>query len=434
MPAEERIMSNTSPKNNKSSRRAPRYLPSPDHHRIEQLETRQLLSAASNANVGGGILVPSITQIKIPTIFVPLDAGSVQVALNNTGAGVAIGVVKISVFASTDQTLSDDDVPLATAAFNHVSAHVAAGKPSEFTGKFSMPANIPPGHYFLLVKLTVISGFPGSTVSTVPVASADSAQAQWSFGTVGNQKNVQLIHIAPDGAKETFKLNVGTGTLSEDLQGNLRVTTTGTTSASNFSMTVSGGVGSATLANFTADGSFGTINAPKTNLDGLLMIAGNVKSLTVDNISSGFNGSIGGELTSLTTSGNFTGMLASASEIGTLLVKGTLSGSTILAGANLGTDGLLGGVGSAADSFAAGTIGTLHVLGEITTSFIGAGVDPVDGIFGNGNDVSAGPSLLKSIIAARGSDADTLFEASAFGVAKLPKAANTSTDSRFIVL
>ena len=105
-----------------------------------------------------------------------------------------------------------------------------------------------------------------------------------------------------------------------------------------------------------------------------------------------------------------------------------MTNATVLAGANLGSDGLLGGTGAAADTFGAGTIGTLHVSGAInSSSFIGAGVNPTDGTFGNGNDTSAGTGLIKTIFA-KSADSTTRFESSAFGIARLPAKVVVTTD------
>jgi hypothetical protein len=131
--------------------------------------------------------------------------------------------------------------------------------------------------------------------------------------------------------------------------------------------------------------------------------------------------------------GSLTGQIVAVSLIKRLSATG-MTDATVLAGANLGSDGLLGGTGSAMDSFAAGTIDRLDVSGAIHSSFIGAGEHPVDGIFGNGNDTEAGAGVIKSISAATADDT-TRFESSAFGIAKLPKKViNLTADPRFIIL
>ncbi len=79
-----------------------------------------------------------------------------------------------------------------------------------------------------------------------------------------------------------------------------------------------------------------------------------------------------------------------ARAIGTVIVAHDLVNSLLLAGANLGADGILGGTGANADTFAPGTLGAVYVLGAMTNSVAGAGFTPVDGKFGDGNDGTLG--------------------------------------------
>jgi len=211
---------------------------------------------------------------------------------------------------------------------------------------------------------------------------------------------------------------------------------------------------SGTISNVTLGAISGTVsfadgftNFTGGNLTGTFTSGGNVSSLKLGNISGNVN--VAGNLSSVTAKtvsgtiysagelhtakvGVLTGNIVSASEIASLSATGMTS-AKVLAGVNLGADGLLGGIGSSADAFGAGTIDSLTVTGEIVSSFIGAGVNPVDGIFGNGNDISAGTGLIKTI-SAKSADDTTRFETSAFGVAKLPKKVMVATDPRFIVL
>ena len=82
-----------------------------------------------------------------------------------------------------------------------------------------------------------------------------------------------------------------------------------------------------------------------------------------------------------------------AGSIGTLLVDRDLSNSLILAGANLGADGALGGTGADADTFAAGRLGTVIIRGNMVNSIIGAGITPVDGKFKDSTDSTVGGAL-----------------------------------------
>ncbi len=99
-------------------------------------------------------------------------------------------------------------------------------------------------------------------------------------------------------------------------------------------------------------------------------------------------------LTSLTTTRSFRGTLA-AKTIQSLSIGLDLVGAKILAGANLGTDGRLGGTGGAADSFAAGNINAIVVTGKVQNSIVGAGLNPVNGVLNDGDDRIQNPAQSK---------------------------------------
>jgi hypothetical protein len=197
-------------------------------------------------------------------------------------------------------------------------------------------------------------------------------------------------------------------------------------------VTIAGGVGKFIGGNLagtlSVGGNIGTLQLAAVN--GNVNAAGNISTFKGAAVS----GTIysGGQIGHATLR-TLTGRIVSASQIANFAAA-SMNGAIVLAGANLGSDGLLGGSGPAQDSFAAGTISVLRVLGPISASFIGAGVDPVDGVFGNGNDTSAGTGLVKSVSAAS-ADSTTRFESIAFGVAKIGKQKIIVTiDPRFIVL
>lgn len=299
------------------------------------------------------------------------------------------------------------------------------------------------------------------------------------FGIV-NGKQVNLKVALNSTQKAVFSLSGGTGTaLQSGDEIHLEITSI---SGSVLSMTVTHG-GTVTFSDIDVTGNLKGFHAPAGLLSGTLSVSGSVgnavlgaiqgnvtiangvSSFTGGNLAGTFSaaGSVGrlslgavsgnvdvtGNLANLSAGavsgtiysggalghakvGSVTGQIVAATGIGSLYAA-SLDKATILAGANLGSDGLLGGTGSAMDTYGAGDIDLLHVAGAISASFIGAGVNPVDGIFGNGNDTSAGASLIKSIFAAS-ADSTTRFESSAFGIARLPKKLVITTDPRFIVL
>ncbi|HET6247411.1 MAG TPA: hypothetical protein VFE47_06935 [Tepidisphaeraceae bacterium] len=265
------------------------------------------------------------------------------------------------------------------------------------------------------------------------------------FGRDG-RKNTRLpAFTLPDGVSVTITSTGGSGTaynsgnslVELDLSGTISVTirTRGSNSLGLSSVT-------------TTAGTLHALNAPTAILAGMLSTAGTIAMLKLGSITGVVvaGGIASLSANSLSGSVSCSGILGTA-KIGT--VNGTiaasvihsftavdLSDATILAGANLGDDGEIGGTGSGADTYGAGQLYTLSVSGSIANSFIGAGVNPVDGNFGNGDDISAGPgSFMRSISVKKGIDATTRFEAGAFPrTVHLPAKTATAGDAQFIVL
>jgi uncharacterized delta-60 repeat protein len=263
-----------------------------------------------------------------------------------------------------------------------------------------------------------------------------------TFGKIG-RKNVKLAPFTlPNGTIVTITLQGGAGTAS--LVGNeVSLVLSGSTSVT---IRTKGGAGTLGLASVTSSGILHSFMAPTATLDGTLTAPGTISTLKLAKIGGVV---IAGGINSLTTGivsgsiavagalrtakfGNVTGTIAAGQILNLSAVS--LSGATILAGANLGSDGQLGGTGGATDNFGAGEIVTLKVTGAISNSFIGAGVNPVDGLFADGDDTAAGLSLIRSI-SAKGVDALTHFEAAVFPkTVHLPGKVLPASDPRFIVV
>lgn len=149
-------------------------------------------------------------------------------------------------------------------------------------------------------------------------------------------------------------------------------------------------------------------------------------------VAASWSGSVRNNLPSLTVRTNFHGVIA-ARAITTIMIGG-LRSAHILAGAYLGNDARLGGTGADADSYGGGTIGTLKVFGTVVNSIVGAGLDPVDGVFKNGNDVLRS-GQINSVVVNRTASASSRFLARRYpgaGPFRINNAAvNTSTDMRF---
>lgn len=229
---------------------------------------------------------------------------------------------------------------------------------------------------------------------------------------VGSFSSTPLNYTEPDGTRATFRISHGYGTLFIDSNGDLELRLSDTTTASVLTITAHGGSKRVALGDVTDTGSLGSIVASDVDVTGMFSISGSVNHVTLGNV----NG----------------GTFAAGSNIGTMRVA-SLTNALVLAGASPGPQGVFG-AGQSGNSFGAGFITSLTVTGAITNSVVGAGVNPVDGVFGNGNDtITGGAASRIGTLRAATADSASRFEAGAFGTVRLPELINPATDSRFLV-
>jgi YD repeat-containing protein len=107
--------------------------------------------------------------------------------------------------------------------------------------------------------------------------------------------------------------------------------------------------------------------------------------------------------------------------IGPIYAFRDLLTSVIIAGANLGADGVLGGTNLNRDSFSGGSIKSVRIGGNVAQSIIGAGLSPFDGVFRNGDDGVFGGkrSKLGKLIISGKLSSDSLIGGGAFGLIKI---------------
>ena len=250
-----------------------------------------------------------------------------------------------------------------------------------------------------------------SAIMTVTTTPAPTGTLVGAFG-VGNPP---LTYTTASGVKATLQLNQGHGYVFSDPSGNLKLRVSGTTATSVLTVTARGGAGTLDLADVTINGAIGTINAPTVNVTGNFSVNGAVKRATFASVN-------GGTFSSLGSIGTFTAR--------------SLTSATVLAGAAPGGDLVFSGPTDTDDTFQAASISSLVVRGAITGSIIAAGVNPVDGVFANGNDVAIGgtASRIGSIRAGSADTTTTRFEAGSFGTVRVPNVLDPTTDQRFMIV
>ncbi len=188
------------------------------------------------------------------------------------------------------------------------------------------------------------------------------------------------------------------GGFSGNLRSNAAISQLGTTAAIA-SLTITGGDFTGRL---NADGSVGTLKVAKN--------------------SAGIGGSI--QNAALAASG-FTQV-----SVGRDVVN-----SLILAGARLGADGIIGGSGADADTFASGKINKFSVTGLVRSSVVGAGLDPQATLLNNIRDnvVGGTASAIPAMSIGGTASEDSYFAAGAFPASVKIAGINVNprTDARF---
>ncbi|HEX8913088.1 MAG TPA: hypothetical protein VF796_12060, partial [Humisphaera sp.] len=241
---------------------------------------------------------------------------------------------------------------------------------------------------------------------------------RFGVGAVPGGKSRKLKFVDADGTTVTVSVKGGGSGQAFYDGSNVDVVLTGTTPKTSVSVKTSrAGDGRLTLRNVRADGPLKAFSAKTADLSGTFWAGGDVGSVTF---------------------GSVTGTVAASGSIGTFATNGDVNGAEILAGANLGNDFKLGGTAQAADAYAAASIRKISVKGAVTGSIFGAGLNRVNNVFLDNDDVVEGgaASQILSISAKRGVDTGSRFVAGSFGgTAKIPQRVLTSpTDPRFVLL
>ncbi|WP_374476423.1 Ig-like domain-containing protein [Zoogloea sp.] len=127
---------------------------------------------------------------------------------------------------------------------------------------------------------------------------------------------------------------------------------------------------------------------------GVWSVHGRGSSIQAGSASSSWSANLTGTLVQFVTRGDASGSLALAS-LQLLQIGGSARGFTLLVGADLGDDAALGGAGANADTFRAGTLARARISGALIDSRILVSLDPVNGIYGDGNDHQLGTSTQR---------------------------------------
>ena len=342
------------------------------------------------------------------------------VRVENVGDATAKSA-KVSLYASVDDVLDASDVLLGT---GQIHGKLKPGAAQDVRVDLDFDEDLQPGEYQLLALVDSSNKVRESDESN-NLALGPVFDFAWKFGDLpGHHGSDKLTMRDADGTKVKFHLEgAGTGELTWDGEAwDLQVT--GTNERSVLSIQTNGqGDGRVTLDDIHIAGPLAALIAPKMDLTGTLAMEDSL----------GLGLLIGSATDALIAIPSIEGRWFWGLGVQGIAILGDLEDSQILIGADLGADGQLGGNGANADAFGSGELGKLFIGGDVESSFIRVGQDPVDGIFDNGDDVLLEGSIDAIKIFGEMSD-DSRVVAS-----DLPRWAyidgrrvDTSTDPRFI--
>jgi hypothetical protein len=133
----------------------------------------------------------------------------------------------------------------------------------------------------------------------------------------------------------------------------------------------------------------GSVRVGGAIVGGMWSIHGRGSVLQAGSTSRDWCANFTGTLVQFISKGDASGSLSLAA-LQMLQVGGSARGFTLLVGADLGDDCAPGGVGANADSYQAGTLARVRITGNLVDSRLLVGLDPVNAVFGDGNDQQLG--------------------------------------------
>ncbi|MBI4002597.1 MAG: LEPR-XLL domain-containing protein [Nitrospira defluvii] len=368
---------------------ASRCTPHASRFVIEPLESRLLLAADLTGLVQSAALIDPA---------VPTNNASAVVQVQNVG-NQRVNQSQVGVYASLDTTLDASDVLLGTANTGQLNA----GQSKNVTTNLTIPSTLDAITYRLLAKLDNANAITENSEAN-NVAVGGTINVAWKFGNVpGRSGNTALTLRDADGTSVTFRLTgSGVGEVLRD-GANWDVKVTGTTASSAVTITTnSGGNGRVMLNDVHVFGPLASLTAATTDLTGTLAIDGPVN--------------IPGLLPGTITLGSIQGGTVAVPSVEALTILGSTTNARFYIGTTLGQDGQPGGSGANVDTYGQGRIGLFTVTGAMSGTAVRVGINPVDGVYGNGNDQLIGgtSSSIGGIVIGGALSADTRFYAGAF--------------------
>lgn len=362
-------------------------------------------NTSSSKTVGGRSAINNVFANRTVNVSAFTDG-----ALGTTSAGIVRGGSGLAPLETSKIVNSGSAGEIAVAPGTNFNAVTGLGQ--NFTLNFTGPGQV----FYRVVGTTTRIRLLNTDASTNLIVSAANNGNLSNFSIVGNSGAAlgALTVNASIVGNSTIYLDTGINTATfAGLVGTTgAIGSGGNINSLTFSSVNRAAVEAATLATLTVNGNFGAPNMPASltvlrlsnatitgDLVGSISSERTISSFTAGAIRGGGLRS-GDAIQSVVVGSLFQGRVSARNALPSVTVNGDANESSILAGADLGTDAEFGGAGSAADSVSNGTIGTLRVTGNFRKSDVGAGVlRGESGFLGNSDTrTAAGRSSINSII------------------------------------
>ena len=158
------------------------------------------------------------------------DAGSLRLRITNTGDTRFTGPVSITLYASTDQTLTSDDTQITTVSLTKV--NLRAGGSRTVNVKFDYPTTLSDGSYYVIASIdeTGTNTAPANVVTDMP---ATVAAANVDLSTTFNSTQPITVHPGQNDTAIVTIQNVGNVTASGTMDLSLYASTDGAVDSSS---------------------------------------------------------------------------------------------------------------------------------------------------------------------------------------------------------
>ena len=252
----------------------------------DQSYTLTIASAAQS----GPDLIPVVSNLKLPEVFVPGDKAGLSVVIRNLGDTDTDALLDINFYLSEDNILDTDDFLAASITGKHLK--IKSGKSRRVSTKYLVDDTIPVGNYFVIADIDTSNAVDELNENNNTAASADQFEHAWSFGTVAGRHNVKLTVHDSLGTLVKFSIKgEGRGDITGGSAFSI-IDISGTNEKSDVRISPKGKTGTA-VGDINVSGPLETLTGKTVDLLGDISIQGGISKLDLRDALAGSSVDIG---------------------------------------------------------------------------------------------------------------------------------------------